>query len=261
MKKFFSMLFVSILVLALVAGCGNTANSKNTSEPETGLNYEDGVYYAETSNFDDHGWKAMVTVVVKNHKINEVFFDEIDKEGALKTFEAGYAENMKAKSGTTPLEAYAALEDALIKSQNPDDIDVVSGATHSSDTFGKLVAEALDGSPIKPSSYIDGLYKASEKDFDDHGWKSFAAIVIKDGKIASAFFDQISKEDGRYKTTDEEYAKNMESKSGTTPSKAHDALIDNLIKRQDADVDTVTGATHTAQTFRQLIDEALSFAK
>ncbi|MBC8589616.1 FMN-binding protein [Wansuia hejianensis] len=46
-------------------------------------------------------------------------------------------------TGTTPAKAYEQLEDALVKTQNPDEIDAVSGATGTSEGFKALAKEAL----------------------------------------------------------------------------------------------------------------------
>lgn len=276
MKRILVIAVVALMVLTLVAGCGQKAQEpaqqSNGSEQQQQqqqqqtdnqqASLKDGVYYAEEKDFDDHGWKAMATVVVKDGKIAAVFFDEINKDGKLKSFDPEYAKNMKAKTGTTPFDAQTALAASLVEKQNPDNVDAVTGATHTVDKFKTLVKEALAGSPVEAKgTYKDGLYKAAEKDFDDHGWKAMGAVIIKDGKISAAFFDQINKEDGHYKSTDTEYAKNMEAKSGTTPNKAVEALTKSLLDKQDSTVDKVTGATGTSEVFKALMGEVLSFAK
>lgn len=272
MKKLLIVTLVALLAIALVAGCGQQKPQEQTPPAESKpqqpaenqeVSYNDGVYYVEKADFDDHGWKAMVTVVVKDGKIAGVYFDEINEDGVIKSFDTEYASNMKAKSGTTPLDAYNELEVSLISKQNPENVDAVTGATHSSDSFKEMVKEALAGSPVEAAgTYKDGLYKAAEKDFDDHGWKAIAAVIIKDGKVVTAAFDETNKDDGRYKSVDEEYASNMEEKSGTTPAKAIQALSNSLIDKQDAAaVDLVTGATGTADKFKTLMGEVLSLAK
>lgn len=269
MKKLSIIGLVALLIIVLVAGCGGQQKSQEQAPPEESqqpagdeqVSYEDGVYFAQKEDFDDHGWKAMATIIVKDGKITHVFFDEINEEDVLKSFDPEYAANMKDKSGTTPLEAYNNLEQALITKQNPEQVDAVTGATHSSDTFKELAKEALAGSPAEATGeYIDGLYKAADDDFDDHGWKGMAAVLIRDGKVAVAAYDEINK-DGVYKSTDEEYAKNMKDKSGITPAEAIEVLSKSIIDKQDAEVDSVTGATGTAERFKALMGEALSLAK
>lgn len=272
MRKLLALVLVLCLVVALVAGCSsqkkqegqpNQQQEQQGGQQEQQVAYKDGTYYAEEKEFSEQGWKGLVTVIVKDGKITNVFYDEINKEGKLKSFDPEYGPKMKEKSGTTPVEAYAKLEQSVIDKQKAEAVDVVSGATHTSEAFKALVAEALKGTPVEAKGGLkDGIYKASEANFDDHGWKAVAAVIVKDGKIQSAFFDEINKEDGHYKSVDQEYAKNMEAKSGQTPAKAVEALTKSLIEKQNADqVDTVSGATGTSTKFKNLMTEALSLAK
>lgn len=283
MKKFLAVVLVALLVLSVIAGCGQQKSEpaqQSGSEQSQGQGQQqqqeqaqpaanqqatlkDGVYYSEEKDFDDHGWKAITTVVVKDGKIANVFYDEINKDGLLKSFDPEYAKNMKAKSGTTPVEAQTSLAASLLEKQDPEKVDAVTGATSSSGKFKQMVKQALSSTPVEAKgAFKDGIYKAADKDFDDHGWKGMAAVIVKDGKIASAFYDQINKDDGHYKSTDTEYAKNMEAKSKMTPNKAVEALTKSLLEKQDAaQVDAVTGATGTTGNFKTLMGEALSFAK
>ncbi|NLZ52151.1 MAG: FMN-binding protein [Thermoanaerobacteraceae bacterium] len=270
MKKLLTVMLVALLIITLIVGCGQQRQREQAPPDQSGsqqsddeqLSYEDGIYSAQKADFDDHGWKAMVTVIVKDGKITDVFFDEINEEGRLKSFDPEYAANMKDKAGTAPLGAYNDLEQSLIVKQNPEKVDAVTSATHSSNTFKELVKQALADSPVEAAgTYVDGLYKAAEKDFDNHGWKAMAAVIIKNSKVVTAAFDETNKDDGRYKSVDEEYASNMKEKSGTTPAEAIQVLSKSLIDKQDADVDSVTGATGTADKFKTLMEETLSLAK
>lgn len=283
MKKFLVIALVAIMVVALIAGCGqqqsqpaqqsggqeqqqqsqSAQQSDATSDSNQQAALKDGNYYAEEKDFDDHGWKAMVTVIVKDGKIANVFYDEINKDGFLKSFDPNYAKNMKAKSNTTPVDAVAALSKSLVEKQNADSVDKVTGATGTSSKFTTLVTEALSSSPVEANGGLkNGVYSAMEPNFDDHGWKAMASIVVKDGKIIAAYYDELNKDDGHFKSTDQDYAKNMEAKSKVTPTKTVEALVKSLLEKQDASqVDAVTGATGTTEKFKTLMGEALSFAK
>ncbi|WP_129724991.1 FMN-binding protein [Xylanivirga thermophila] len=109
--------------------------------------------------------------------------------------------------------------------------------------------------------YKDGTYKASFKDFDDHGWKGFVEVVITDGKISDAKFDY-ENEEGALKSEDDEYNKTMKDASGTSPEEFSPKLAEDLVEKQDVDkVDTVTGATHSVDDFKELAKAALKNAK
>lgn len=132
MKKFLVLGLVLVLVLTIAVGCSSDK-----------AKYEDGTYTAETE-FDDKGYKSVIEIVVSDGKITSVDYDEYNEAGDRKSEDAEYGEMMKGVSGTTPAEAYELLEDALIKRQNVDEVELVSGATTSAETFKSLVKEALN---------------------------------------------------------------------------------------------------------------------
>ena len=67
-------------------------------------------------------------------------FSYVDKDGNSKQDDADYNKNMKAKSGTSPETYIPELNDELVKAMgeedgSPADVEVVTGATHSSHSF------------------------------------------------------------------------------------------------------------------------------
>lgn len=133
MKKqnriFMSILFF-ILILS-VSGCFN----KN-------MDYEDGTYYEET-DYDDRGWKSTLEVVVGNGNIESVNYEEVNEKGEIKSEDEEYGETMKQTTGISPKEAYKKLEKSLLKTQNIEKVDTISGATYSSENFIKLLKKSL----------------------------------------------------------------------------------------------------------------------
>lgn len=129
-----------------------------------------------------------------------------------------------------------------------------------------LVAAAALASTIlvgcgsaKETGLKDGTYKA-ETEKNDKGYISSISIEVKDGKIAEVKFDEAN--DAGSKLDDAEYNTNMKNASGTNPIEAYPALEASLVEKQDAAaVDTVTGATHTSETFKTLAEKALETAK
>ncbi|EHI69377.1 FMN-binding protein [Streptococcus ictaluri] len=143
-----SLLFASLLTLV---ACGSKSDDKKmTSEPKTEKmakksdeksNLKDGTYKAE-SDFDERGWKVVHTITVTDGKITESNFGYENKDGKLKAGDEEYNKNMKAKTGTSSKEATEKLNKELVAKQNIDDVEVVSGATHTSTNF-KTSTEAL----------------------------------------------------------------------------------------------------------------------
>lgn len=133
MKKILALSLVLILSISILVGCQQSQD----------MTYEDGTYTAE-SEIDDHGWKGVINITVKDGKITEVNYDEFNEDGDRKSEDQDYSKSMENASGVTPADAYGQLEDALVNTQNPDQIDAVAGATSSSEQFKELAKEALN---------------------------------------------------------------------------------------------------------------------
>lgn len=130
MKKKFSFILLTVSMILVVGCTGGKAN------------YEDGLH-SEEAEIDDRGWKSTITITVVDGKIKEVDYDEVNEEGISKTKDTEYAELMKKETGISPEEAFQKLEKELKLSQDVDKVDVVSGATSSSNEFKSLAKEAL----------------------------------------------------------------------------------------------------------------------
>jgi major membrane immunogen (membrane-anchored lipoprotein) len=264
MKKRYILYLLCLLLILSGASCAargpkdETGKDPQQNQP-AGEDFENGVYSAAQQEFDDHGWKPMVTVVVEQGRISKAFYDEINEDGQLKSFDQDYLERWKEKSGENLLSAEPELMDSLVEKQDPEKVDAVSGATSTSEKFKELVSDALEETPQtkKDDGYNDGLFKA-ESEFDERGWKAYVAVIVEDGKITNAYYDEVDKETGKLKSFDQEYLSNWKEKSGTNLKEARPKLIDSLINGQSPEeVDAVSGATSTSTKFKELITEAL----
>lgn len=107
------------------------------------------------------------------------------------------------------------------------------------------------------SAYKDGSYRVEAENFDDHGWKEFVNVTVKDGKITEVEFDAENEEDGHLKTEDEAY-KEAYTGAGfeTYPADYTEKLESGLIEKQDAEkVDSVAGATTSSTSFKAMVKE------
>ena len=133
MKRKFFAIILSTLVATSFISCGTSNTSK----------LKDGSYSVETAKADDHGYKAKLSITVSDGKITEANYNEFNAEtNALKREDKDYNEKMKGVSGVGPEEFEPQLEKSLIDKQSSE-IDVVTGATSSSEQFKKLAAEVL----------------------------------------------------------------------------------------------------------------------
>lgn len=133
------VLFGATVALA-ACGSSSTTSSSNSSSTATAT-WQDGTYTAE-SGVDDYGYKIVHSITIKDGKITESTFDYADKDGGLKSENAEYNTSMKEKAGVSAKEAIDQLNAELVKTQALSDVDVVTGATHTSEDFKKST-EAL----------------------------------------------------------------------------------------------------------------------
>lgn len=154
--------FAAIALFSLVlAGCGadkkdNTTNSSSARSSETkkstessapakkvaGGDLKDGTYKLEEKN-EKNGYRAVFEMTVKDGKITESKYDNINADGKSKTEDTKYEESMKAKSGVGPKEYIKQLNDSFVKAQSASGVEVVTGATHSSESFQNYAQQLI----------------------------------------------------------------------------------------------------------------------
>jgi major membrane immunogen (membrane-anchored lipoprotein) len=259
---------VASSMLLVACGNDNSSDKKSSEEPKqsetkkteakTDGTMTDGTYKLEEKNFDDKGWKAFASIEVKDGKITKASYDYKNKDGDLKSEDADYEKAMKDKVGTGPQEYLKQLSDALVKSQSASGVDIVTGATHSSETFINYANQLIQAAQRADTTTIsinngadmkDGKYNLEEQNYA-HGYRVVFAMEVKDGKIATSDYNYVNK-DGQKKTDDADYEKNMKEKSGTGPQEYIPALNKSLVYKQSpAEVDTVSGATNSSNQFR-----------
>lgn len=126
-KKFILFAFVMILILLSLS---------NITKGESLL--EDGTYLEETK-YDDLGCKSVLKMKIVDNEIMEVDYNEVSLGGFYKSEDIEYSKAMKNTVGVSPKEAYKYLENQLLKTQNIHSVDIITGATESSEKFRKLV--------------------------------------------------------------------------------------------------------------------------
>jgi len=167
MKKLIAVLTSLLLILTMVAGCARNEETPPapqtppaTETPQTPADdpvtqpegeggegaFTDGTFNAE-GEADERGWTPTIEITVNSGRITKVNYDEVNAEGKKKSEDVEYGKNMKNASGVTPAEAYEQLETSLIDTQDPDSVEMVSGATTSSESFKELANEALTTNP------------------------------------------------------------------------------------------------------------------
>ncbi|NQK67142.1 FMN-binding protein [Streptococcus suis] len=136
---------------------------------------------------------------------------------------------------------------------------VACGAKEESSTTSSSTAETTTSESSTASALKDGTYKA-ESGFDERGWKFVHEITVEGGKITASTADYEDK-DGNLKSENEEYNTNMKEKSGISSAEATDKLDEELLAAQSADVEVVSGATHTSENFKKSTEALLKAAE
>ena len=135
-KKMLSLVAATMLSISVLAGCGNSDATDNST-------LKDGKYEVESKTADERGYKSNLTMEVKDGKIASVNYDEVKEDGTGKKSDADYNKQMKDILGTNPEEAFKTLEDSVIQKQSAE-VDAVSNATNSSNAFKKFAAKAIE---------------------------------------------------------------------------------------------------------------------
>lgn len=123
MRKLSAILVSVLLTIFCLAGCSNDAT------------YKDGEYSAEFMEFDSRGYKDFVNVTVKDGIVANIEYNAFDKDGALKTEDSAYADDMLAVQDTYPSKYSADLVNQYLEAQKISGVDVLAGATYSSESF------------------------------------------------------------------------------------------------------------------------------
>ena len=279
MNKRFVTGFAVLAFSALVLGaCGaddnGSSNSSSSSEASTaqtsesattessakvvaGGELKDGTYKLEEKNYSN-GYRAVFEMVVKDGKITESKYDNINEKGDSKTKDAEYNKNMDAKAGTSPEKFIPELNEQFVKAQSAGGVEVVTGATHSSESFQNYAQQLIQAAQA-------GTYKLEEKNYSN-GYRVQFEMTVAGGKVTDSKFDYIDK-DGKSKQDNTEYNENMKAKSGTEPKTYIPALNDELVKAMGeedgspADVEVVTGATHSSHSFIMYAEQLVNAAE
>lgn len=284
--------FAAIALFSLVlAGCGadkkdNTTNSSSAASSETkkstessapakkvaGGDLKDGTYKLEEKN-EKNGYRAIFEMTVKDGKITESKYDNINADGKSKTEDTKYEESMKAKSGVGPKEYIKQLNDSFVKEQSASGVEVVTGATHSSESFQNYAQQLIQAAQAGNTDTIeidngaalkDGTYSLKEKN-DSNGYHTTFSMTVKDGKVTESNYDNVNA-DGKSKKDDTEYESKMKDVAGVGPKEYIETLNKEFVKAMGeedgspAGVEVVTGATHSTHSFinyaQQLVNAA-----
>lgn len=178
MKKLVTGITLLAMSTLLLAACGGNKDDKGTKESTevsssavvkedssedaaTTGDLKDGEYTLEEKN-EKNGYRAVFTIVVKDGKITESKYDNIDKDGKSKMDDAEYNKQMEEVSKTSPEKYIPELNEALVEKQNPEDIDTVTGATGSTAGFKAYASQLIEAAQKGDTTKIEVDNKVEE---------------------------------------------------------------------------------------------------
>lgn len=104
-------------------------------------------YIAEDEPDERGGWIGHIEITYEDGDVVDVTYDEIKKEGReivdRKTENEEYAEEYSEINDLTPAEVYDQLEARLLETENPSEVDTVTGASITSPRFRELAEDAM----------------------------------------------------------------------------------------------------------------------
>lgn len=250
---------------------GSGVDSENVKNKiVAGSPLQDGTYALTETDYDENGWKATERITVKGGKITKADYNYVNKDGKVKTDDDNYQKNMSDKVGVGPKDYVPQLNKALVDKQDAKQVEIVSGATHSSEKFinysQQLIqkAQAGDTTEIKIDTGApleDGEYKLTEKNLDTNGWKTYINMTVKGGKITKVDYNNVNA-DGKLKSEDDEYEKNMKDKTGIGPKEYIPQLSKSLVDSQNTEgISVVSGATHSTHLFKMYAAQLINAAQ
>ncbi|WP_062353695.1 extracellular electron transfer flavoprotein PplA [Bacillus kwashiorkori] len=279
------MVIFFVLLLAACGGNDDKGKDNNTDKKDpdnaakteqtdkkivAGAPLQDGVYTLTENDFDENGWKVNFRITVDKGKITKSEYDYVNADGKLKSEDENYDKAMREKTGTGPKDYIPDLNKQLEEKQDAKQVDVVTGATHSSENFinyaQQLMQAAQKGNttPIEianTSPLKDGVYKLTEKNLDANGWKTYLNITVEGGKITQVDYNNLNAE-GKLKTDDEGYQKAMSEKVNIGPKEYIPRLSEALVEKQDPlAISVISGATHSTHTFKLYAQQLINAAQ
>lgn len=300
MKKIWVSLLVVILTIGVIAGCSKkqtpakdtynqsekpaketTESSKETTETSNEAKaYTDGIYFATGDDFDKSGWKAVVTLEVKDGKIVSANWNGASIHGGndkkITSVNGDYGLVSIGKAQSEWHEQAAEAEKFLIEKQDPTAItlndeggtDAIAGVSIHVSEFFTLAEKALAAGPVGSGKWKDGPYHAEDEAFNEKsGWKATFDATVINGFIVAANWNGLHKDGGDDKKTQVAAGSYTLANDGGKTWTEQAAMIEaKLLETQDptavtlkddGTVDDIAGVSIHVSEFFKLAEQAL----
>ncbi len=260
-------LLLILLVLGLVlAGCADDADDA-AADAAADTEFVDGTYTAAYDYADSRGWRAFLQINVDGGVITDVDFDYVNADGTRKSEDEGYNQRWQGalEEDIDMNIARDTFAEQLIDRQSVP-IDVVSGATGSSELMNELGDAALERAREGNTELAIVPYDltvTAEDEEDERGWTARVELSFEDGELVAVDYDEVEYDDDgeivNRKSEDEAYAERWEGADGISQMEAFPELEQRLLDAggNPDEVDQVTGATGSWARFVDVVQRAL----
>lgn len=228
---------------------------------------KDGEYIAV--GLESRGWAPQVNLTIKDGKIVDVRYNEYNAEGAGKRDDVDYNTRWQTTYPDVSLpERIDTLQSALLEKQDPNKVDVTTGATGTHSSFvalsKKAIAQAKAANVSKALNfeYRDGKYVVVGITASN-GWTPQVDMVVKDGKIVSVEYTAYNQDGASKRLNGADYLTRWTTaREGVDPVAIIAEREAQLVKTQDPNmVDVATGATGWGSDLKILTVGALNQAR
>lgn len=236
MKKGLFLVISALLIVVMLVGCGSDAVVENPGSAD-GDAYKDGTYTA-TSNANERGY-VQAEVVIKDGVIDAVTLWEFNDKGLEKDDSYTY-ENFHTAMDELPGKFVEA---------NSAEVDVVTGATSTSNKAMEAVGRALEKSKGFTGTF-EGMHMGVSAVSERGGWAVALVVLDAEGNISEVILKEVAGTDFK----DEGYSYDIWHQ-------AVDEMAQRYVDANSSDVDAFTGATGSSGMWNEAVEDALQKAQ
>lgn len=241
MARFFIYVFLGLLTLFFLSGCEVQQPEKLPQRMEKDVRETTEKTYTGYSDANEHGY-AWAKVTVRGDDITRVELMEILSTGNEKDYETYQYE--------PSVKAYEEMPERFVEADSAD-VDVYTGATHSSEKFIQAVERALDyAKGGVEGTYYDGTFQG-ESERTDYGY-AVALVSIKDDRINNVVLKEF---DGEGKQKD------FSQYQWEAAVEANEEMAERFVETNSPEVDLYTNATQSSIRYKEAVTNALRHAR
>lgn len=127
--------------------------------------------------------------------------------------------------------------------------------------FTIIMLFSLSACNDKEAKLKDGYYTAHMEGYEKgHGWQEYVTIGVSKGEIVTVEYNATTPT-GFIKSWDTAYMRTMNPVYKTYPNNYTRRYAAQLLEKQSADIDIISGATGSGENFRLLVGAAIEKAK